>query len=146
MSSFENATDPGDTEREPAQRREDALMWLEYLVTQMEGLATDTAFLDEEKHSELIEELAGEAWDSWLESDVFTALGDLAGSYWDRDEDWHDELDAMREAEPGPVRDAYYAFEDNEWTVSSLGNGAANDRHDDAVKHVARTVFGWNVP
>ena len=146
MSSFENATDPGDTEREPAQRRADALMWLESLVTQMEGLATDTVLLDEEKHSELIEELAGEAWDSWLESDVFAALGDLAGSYWDRDEDWHDELDAMREAEPGPVRDAYYAFEDNEWTVSSLGNGATNGRHDDAVKHVARTVFGWNVP
>jgi hypothetical protein len=142
MSSFENATDPGDTEREPAQRRADALMWLESLVTQMEGLATDTVLLDEEKHSELIEELAGEAWDSWLESDVHSELKAIGPGGTDA---WDDLIDDLGPEAQAKVREAYYAFEDNEWTVSSLGNGATNGRHDDAVKHVARTVFGWNV-
>lgn len=144
MSGFENAKDPGDTEREPAERRADALMWLESLVGQMESLVDNVTFLDESKHSEYLSELADEAWGSWLESDVFSELGELAGSYWDRDEDWHDELDAMREAEPGPVREAYFGFEDNEWTAESA-TSVVNGRHEDAVKHVARTVFGWSV-
>jgi len=147
MSSFENATNPGDTDREPATRRADALEWLESLVRQMEGLQ-DYALLNEEEHSKYLEELAEEAWDNHLESDTFDALRDIADSsptfVGDPDE-WIEGLRAEEESTPR-VHDAYFAFEDNEWTVSSLSEGATNARHGEAVKHVARTVFGWNVP
>lgn len=136
MSSFENSQTTADWEREPAQRRADALEWLESLVQQMEGL-TDYPVLDDETHSELIDELAGEAWDSWLKSDMLSDLAKLSP-----EEDW-DLYDT--ELTEDAVREAYYAFEGNDWVVESLGSGAVNGRHDDAVKHVARTVCGWSV-
>lgn len=142
MSSFENATDPGDIGREPAQRRADALGWLEHLVTTLEGLQ-DYGLLSEETHSKLIGELADEAWDSWLDSDTFGDLRDLAPN-----EDQRDRVDAYEDLaeHQAAVKSAYYSFEGNDWTVSSLGEGARNGAHGGAVKHVARTVFGWNVP
>lgn len=147
MSSFENATNPGDMEREPAVRRADALMWLESLVKTMEGLI-DYALLDEQTHSELISELAESAWDDHLESDTFDALRDIAAdsvTFADDPDEWIDGLRTEEESTPR-VHDAYFGYEDNEWVVESLGSGAVNFRHDEAVKHVARTVFGWNVP
>lgn len=140
MTSFENATDPGDEDRDPAERRADALEWLESLVTRMEGL-TDYPLLNDETHSELVDELAEQAWDSWLESDVFDKLRELAPM----DDDVY-EVDRVQEDENVKVQTAYYGYGENDWIVPSLGEGATNGRHADAVKHVARTVFGWNVP
>lgn len=139
MSSFENATNPGDTEREPAERRADALMWLEHLVDMMEGL-TEYGLLDDETHSELIDELAEKAWDDHLSADTFDRLADNAPS--DTEEDRVEAQRAYEESD-ALVHAAYFAFEGNEWNVSSLGEGATNARHGEAVKHVARTVFGW---
>jgi hypothetical protein len=142
MSSFENATDPGDTDREPAARRADALMWLESMVKQMEGLV-DYALLDVGVWSEFVDELAEEAWDSWLESDTLSALQDLAPE--DGTTVWEDVLDNVSDELNESIRDAYFGFEANDWIVSSLGEGATNGRHEETVKHVARTLFGWNL-
>lgn len=142
MSSFENSQTPADWEREPATRRADALMWLESLAEQMEGLATDTVLLDSETHSELIDELAGEAWDSWLESDVHSELIKIGPGGRDA---WSDLLDDMGPELKANIRETYYEYEENEWTVSSLSEGATNGRHSDAVHHVALHVFGWAV-
>lgn len=140
MSSFINNQSTDEWERDPAERRADALEWLESLVTRMEGL-TDYPLLNDETHSELVDELAEQAWDSWLESDVFDKLRELAPM----DDDVY-EVDRVQEDENVKVQTAYYGYGENDWIVPSLGEGATNGRHADAVKHVARTVFGWNVP
>lgn len=166
MTSFENSQTTADWEREPSERRADALMWLESLVKQMEGLM-EYGLLDEGTHSEFVDELAREAWDSWLESDVRGELEAIADKVLEFPYgvtglgvfDGPDELvDALYAASgerlPVPtsldgddaVRVAYFEYEENEWTVSSLSEGATNGRHHEAVAHVARTVFGWNVP
>jgi hypothetical protein len=142
MTSFANETDPGDEDRDPAERRADALEWLESLVTRMEGL-TDYPLLNDETHSELVDELAGEAWDSWLESNVHSELSSMGPGGLDA---WDDLLIDMGPELQTMIRAVYYGFEGNDWIVSSLGEGAVNGAHADAVKHVARTVFGWNVP
>lgn len=142
MSSFINNQSTDEWEREPQAQRADALKWLESLVRQMEGL-TDYPLLDEETHSELVDELAGEAWDSWLESNVHSELSSIGPGGLDA---WDDLLSDMGDELKATIRVAYYGFEGNDWIVNSLGEGATNGRHDDAVKHVARTVFGWNVP
>jgi len=144
MSSFENATDPGDTEREPATRRADALEWLESLVKTMESLADEVTYLDEEAHSAYLSELAEEAWSDHLESDTFDMLQEIGPG---GREAWEDMVDVST---AGPelkesIREAYFGYDENEWnaeTATSIVNG----RHEDAVKHVARTVFGWDVP
>lgn len=144
MTSFENSQTPADWEREPATRRADALMWLTSLVEQMEGLI-DYALLDEAVHSEFVDELAEEAWSDHLESDTFDALLDFASSHATDDRDYAEVLDAMRVEEPNRVHAAYFDCEENEWNVHSLSEGATNGRHEEAVKHVARTLFCWNV-
>ena len=142
MSSFENATNPGDTERDPAVRRTDALEWLESLVTTMESLVDNVTLLDEGKHSEYLDELAGEAWESYLERDVIDMLAKIGPG---GREAWDDLLDSSGEELSAMVRAAYFGFEDNEWTAETA-TSVVNGRHEDAVKHVAREVFGWNVP
>lgn len=141
MSSFENGSSEFDRNREPATRREDALMWLESLVGKMEGLI-DYALLDEETHSELVDELAEEAWDSWLKSDVHSELINIGPGGADA---WNDLLSDMGEELQDKVHEAYFGHDGCWWTVQSLGEGAYNDNHEETVKHVARTVFGWSV-
>lgn len=141
MSSFENATDPRDTEREPAQRRADALMWLESLVKTIEGLV-EYAVLDDEVHAKYVDGLAEEAWSDHRESDTFDALTDMApedGTVWD------DVLDNATDELKASVREAYFGYDENEWSAESA-TSVVNGRHEDAVKHVARTVFGWDIP
>lgn len=137
MSSFENATDPDDTEREPAVRRDDALAWLESLVKTMERMVDEVTYLDEEVHSKYLAELAEEAWFDHLESDTLDALEDLSP-----EEDWNF-FDT--EVAKDTVREAYFGYDENEWTAETA-TSIVNGRHEDAVKHVARTVFGWDVP
>lgn len=140
MSSFENATSAGDREREPAARRGDALMRLESLVKQMEGLV-EYALLDDEAHSELIDEFAAEAWDSWLESDTHAELINMGPGGSDA---WNELLSDMGDELKASIRETYYAYDENEWNAESA-TAVVNGRHKDAVKHVARTLFGWSV-
>lgn len=141
MSSFENSQTPADWEREPAARRADALMWLESLVKQMEGLI-DYALLDEGVHSEFIDELAEEAWSDHLESETLDTLQDLAPA--DGTTVWEDTIDNATDELKTSIREAYFSFEENEWNAESA-TSVVNGRHKDAVKHVARTLFGWSV-
>lgn len=146
MSSFENSQTPADWEREPAARRADALMWLENLVEKMESLI-EYGLLDDVAHSEYIAELAEEAWSDHLESDTFDALRDMAAdsvTFASDPDEWIDGLRAEEESTPR-VHDAYFAFEENEWNAESA-TSVVNARHKDAVKHVARTAFGWDAP
>jgi hypothetical protein len=142
MSSFENATDPGDTDREPATRREDALMWLESLVEKMESLVDNVTYLDEEKHSEFIDELAEEAWSDHLEGDTRDALQDMAPE--DGTTVWEDTLNNATDELKASIHATYFSFEDNEWNAESA-TSVVNGRHREAVAHVARTLFGWSV-
>lgn len=142
MTSFENATDPGDTDRDPAERRADCLQWLEDLVTTLESLVDNVIYLDEEKHSEYLAELAREAWESWLESDVHSELTKIGPGGVGA---WVDLIDDMGPELKANIRTTYFGYEENEWNAESA-TSVVNGRHSDAVKHVARTVFGWNVP
>lgn len=134
MTSFENATDPGDADREPAQRRSNALEWLEHLVTTLEGLQ-DYGLLSEEDHGEYLSELAEEAWSDHLERDAFDMLRDLLS--W-QDLEPGEELQAL-------IKRTYFGYDENEWNAETA-TSAVNGRHEDAVKHVASVLFGWNVP
>jgi hypothetical protein len=40
------------------------------------------------------------------------------------------------------IRVTYYQYEDNEWDCESA-TSVVNGRHDEAVRYVAETVFGW---
>lgn len=142
MTTFENSQTPADWNREPAARRADALMWLESLVEQMESLI-EYGLLDDEKHSELIDELAEEAWSDHLESDTIDTLKEMAPE--DGTTVWEDAIDNATDELKESIRDAYFAFEENEWSAENA-TSVANARHKDAIAHVARTVFGWNVP
>jgi hypothetical protein len=161
MSTF--ADDPET--RDPRDVRTEALDALEFLVKTMEGLI-DYALIDEQAHSEYLVELAEGAWSDHLESDTRDALADIARDTLDFPhgvtglgvfDDAEDLIDALYAASgnrlPVPtsldgddaVRVAYFEFDENEWNAETA-TSVVNDRHEDAVKHVARTVFGWNVP
>lgn len=118
-----------------------AIEWLTGLVSTLENIKYDYPLIDDDIHSAYETELADEAWDAYLESDVFDKLSNLAP-----DEIAEESVDSMRAADESTqeVRTAYYEFEDNEWSCESA-TSIVNGRHDDAVKHVARTVFGWDV-
>jgi len=136
MTAFANLQ--GDVTVPASEARATALEWLEYLVTRLEGLQ-EYALLDEEEHGKLVEELAEEAWGNHLEGETFDALKALAPD--DSEEERADSQQAYEESD-AQVHRAYFEHE-NEWTIE--GMGAVNRRHDEAVKHVARTVFGWDV-
>ncbi len=135
MSAFANGQ--GD---EPT--ASDALEWLVALVLIMHGLS-DYPLIDDEKHSEYVNELADEAWDAYLRSDIESELRDLDPTgeftFWDDitiPDDPRDTDDIVREA--------YYAYDENEWTCESA-TSVVNGRHSDAVRYAAARVFGWNV-
>ena len=134
MSSFANAQ--GETP-DPAT----AIEWLASLVSQMEHL-TDYPLLDDDAHSEYVNELAGESWDAYLRSDVSSELGDLSPT----GEFGYDDVRVAGDARTGEdiVREAYYAYEGNEWNATTATE-VANGHHDDAVRHVAATVLGWDL-
>lgn len=150
MSAFANAQG-----EEPHPR--DAISWLTELVQLMEGLQDNYPLIDEEIHSEFVAEMSQEMWDACLSRDIPSELEKLAEEHLefpatadvpygevecDDAADYIHELWTHHEAK---FREAYYAFEDNDWGIESLGSGATNGNHDDAVKHAARTAFGWEV-
>lgn len=136
---------------------EESVTNLTHLVEAMEGLQNDTALLDDEIHAAYVTELATEAWDQYLCPDMRREIRDLVpestvygftladGTVIEDAFDYANELwdnDNMVEQ----FREAYYAFDENEWLVESGGaTSVINGRHDDAVKYAARTVFKWNV-
>lgn len=101
------------------------------LASIMAGLA-DYPLISEEVHSEYIDELIGEAWDSWLRSDLLSDLADQTGD---------DDLLFQPAGElVDSIREAYLSFEHNEW-VAETATSVVNHRHEDAVRHVLATVF-----
>lgn len=145
MTTFANAQ--GD---EPS--RQDALDRLESLVDAVEGLE-QYPLIDDEEHTNLVSELAEEAWHDWLASDAKDRLPAMCS---DREDfprvvegvecvDLEDMIDALWTSKEDAIRTAYYEYEENEWSVANMDEGASNGNHEDAVKYAAGLVFGWDV-
>ena len=125
---------PGDDSDDVPTRIE----WLVALVELIQGVC-DYPIIDEDVWSTYEMELQDEAWDSWLYSDVMHDLSSMIEAAAGDDFDYETAPDPTDQAEA--VREAYYSFEDNEWVCESA-TSATNMRHDDALRHVASTVFG----
>lgn len=112
------------------------------LIDTLKSVAADLASLEdypllsEETHSRYIDELAGDAWDAYLRSDVVADLDAYAPD--------EDASDAVNACDEDALRQAYYSYEGDEWTAETA-TSVVNGRHDDAVRHVAETVFGRDV-
>lgn len=132
MTSFANAQ--GD---EPS--AEDAIMWLRDLVSTLDGLS-GYPLISDQTHSEYVTELADEAWDAYLRSDIESELRKMSP---DGEFDYAD-VKIIGDPRDGDdiIRCAYYAFEENEWNAENA-TSVVNARHDDAVRHVAETVLGY---
>jgi len=158
---------------DPYPSTEDALMWMRSLVNMLEGLIDYPVFNDETL-SEYEREVSEDTWDAFIRSDIRGDLRDVCPLSEDdfpvtvdgeTCEDAYDLVDAYLSVSANhlpyystldsedprrgldgddAVRDAYYSYEDNEWTFESA-TSAINLRHKDAVKYVARTVFLWEV-
>lgn len=94
----------------------------------------DYPIVDECVHSSYVDEIADEAWSSWIRSDLARDLDDYAPD--------GDASDALLDCDEDELYGAYYGFEGNDW-VCETATSAVNLRHDDAVRHVAAAVFGW---
>jgi hypothetical protein len=123
---------PGDESDDVAT----GIEWLIALVEMIDGLS-DYPVIDESDLGEYESELADEAWDQWVERDVMSDLRGMLETV--AGDDWESAPDPTDRADE--VRTAYYSFEDNEWVCESA-TSATNMRHDEALQHVARTVFG----
>jgi hypothetical protein len=113
---------------------DDGIERLEDIARTMVGLADNYPLIDDEIHSEYVDELATEAWEVYLAADIEGDLARVAIDGWE----W-------TEGVQGELRTAYYGYEQNEWyceTATSVVNGA----HDDAMAHAVRVVLGWNYP
>jgi hypothetical protein len=108
-------------------------------LVEMVGRLREHPLLDEERHSRYIEGLAEKAWRSHLRRDVIGALRDLAP---DAEADQAVTTAGLDAADP--IGAVYLGFEGNEWTAVTPFS-VRNGRHDDAVHHVAVTLFGWEV-
>lgn len=115
-------------------RTQTGLDRLAHIVEMFEGLESYPLF-SEESHSEYVDELADEAWDAWLGSDVEGELRDLGVDLGELSE-------ALYDVKIKQVREAYYSFDGNEWTCETA-TSVHNGRHSEAVEHVAHEVFGW---
>lgn len=103
------------------------------LVEIMDSLAEDGSLINDETHSIYIDELAEEAWDSWLGRD---ALADLEALALDGFE--------MTDGVSAEIKTAYYAYDENEWNAETA-TSVINERHDEALAHAARVVLGWDL-
>jgi hypothetical protein len=112
------------------------------MIDTLKSVAADLAgleqypLLSEQTHSAYIDELAWRAWDQYLRSDVVRELDTYAPG--------GDASDAVFECDEDAFRQAYYDYDDNEWTADTA-TCVVNGRHRDAVRHVAEIVFGWDV-
>lgn len=95
--------------------------------------------LNEERHSRYLDDLADQAWRSYLRRDVIAALRDLSPGA-----DGDQAITTAALDPKDPIGAAYLGFEGNEWTATTPFT-VTNGRHDDAVDHVAVTLFGWEV-
>jgi hypothetical protein len=111
---------------------------LHRLIGEMERLRL-VGLLDEERHARHIDTLAEAAWRSHLRAEVITTLRTLAP---DIEED-RAVVAAGLDADD-PIGEIYFGFEGNEWTAVTPFR-VRNGRHDEAVRHVAVTLFGWEV-
>lgn len=116
------------------------------------SLVSDYPLLSDDAHGEVVQALADEAWDAWLRSDIRDDLAkavEALGGEWDGE--WESVPRPMistgiGDPTPDPrdgddiVRDVYYTYDGNEWVCESA-TSAVNQRHDDAVEHVARELF-----
>jgi hypothetical protein len=111
---------------------------LHRLIREVERLRL-VGLLDEERHGRYIETLAEQAWRSHLRAEVITTLRTLAP---DTEEDRAVVLAGLDADDP--IGETYFGFEGNEWTAVTPFR-VRNGRHDQAVMHVATTLFGWEV-
>jgi hypothetical protein len=107
--------------------------WLSNLIDLADAIA-EYGYLSDEDHSAYTDELAEEAWDAWLRSDVVSELESVAIDGFE-----------MTEGVEQEIKTAYYSFEDNDWSADSA-TSVTNGRHDEALAHAALTVLGWNLP
>lgn len=147
---------PGDDSNDLDTR----LGWLVAVADMVEGLESDYPLIDDGAHSEYVNELAENAWDSWLGSDVCDAVAEKLTERLRVDEAYAARLrerygymldddcinDDQYVAEMVvaemvvAVRTVYYGFEENEWNCDGATD-VRNGRHDEAVVHVYETVF-----
>lgn len=111
---------------------------LHRLTGELERLRV-VGLLDEERHSAYIDTLAHNAWRSHLRAEAITALRAVAP---DTEEDRAVVLAGLDADDP--IGEAYFGFEGNEWTAVTPFR-VRNGRHDEAVTHVATTLFAWEV-
>jgi hypothetical protein len=114
---------------------------LRAIVEAIEGL-NDYPVLSDSEWSELQLELADEAWDAWLRSDLIGDLENLLGVDDIEEASVRDEFKGDPRDLDDVIRCAYYEFEDNEW-VCEDATSATNYRHKEAMTYVAEKVFGF---
>lgn len=96
--------------------------------------------LDEDHHSEMINEMATESWNDYLRHDVSSELEgkNYSEDFYDRS-GWKDEYKNDPRDNEDIVRDIYYGYDNNEW-YAETATEVVNGRHDDAVRHVYETL------
>lgn len=99
---------------------------------------TDYPLISDEDHSDYVTELAEEAWEQWLGSDVVSELAELAGcdTYEFEDFGYGEET----------IREMYYSYEESEWNCETA-TSVVNARHDDTVKSIFDHIISeWRKP
>ncbi|WP_280350376.1 hypothetical protein [Nocardia abscessus] len=120
---------------------DERLAQLEYLVKTIEGLE-NYALIDDEIHTEYVEELATEAWDQWLAWDVKQDLNDwlVGNSGWDlHDFGFSDD----------EIRDMYYEFtsEQNFGPHCESATSVVFPYHDEVVDLIGKAIIkAWRTP
>jgi hypothetical protein len=120
---------------------DDVINNLRAIVDTMVGLETDDPQLSREKYDAYVLEQAGQWWDNGLGRDVTSQLEIMnpAGSF--------EELPELPEGRDvdDAIREAYFGYDGTDWqpTGPNTATGVYNTAHEDAVKHVARELFGW---
>jgi hypothetical protein len=113
----------------------DVVDTLKALAADLAGLE-DYPLLSEEMHSAYIGELAQDAWNQYMRADMASELDAYAPG--------GDASAAVAACEGDTLFEAYFGYDGNEWTAETA-TSVVNGRHADAVRHVAVTVFGWDV-
>ena len=119
---------PGDTDNSRLRR-------LFEMVTRL----SDHPVLNKERHARYRDDLANLAWRSHVRRSVIAALRVLSP-----DEDGDQRITGAALDTQEPIKTTYFGFEGTTWTATTRYT-VENVRHDDAVRHVAATLFGWEV-
>ncbi|MCS7484674.1 hypothetical protein ACFFQW_45085 [Umezawaea endophytica] len=100
---------------------------------------SDHPVLNKERHARYLNDLADMAWRSHVRRSVIAALPDLSP-----DDEGDQRITGAALDTREPIKTAYFGFEDTTWTATTRYT-VKNARHDDAVRYVAVTLFGWEV-